>query len=161
MARQFEYNWFYDDVYSAIAEIIREREGRNVAMGHHHRRGTTQASMSIDIKLSNSNSTPTSNSYKPVKESISLSELEYGKFIDQKYKDKFISRLIQIGGSYNKNMMSDLIRTVATDIYNNFVSPTCQYNIDKILDKVRISGYDNLTKEEKMQLFKHCARTGV
>jgi len=148
--RQSDYVKFYYDVREKITDIVKEREGitmiwsdpiSNDSVGHN----------AMERPYSSTNNPPNtckSGISTPKEEPISLNDLLYGNYIDSKYKELF--KIFCSSDGYVKNQMSDFIYRVAMDVYNTFLG---KKELDRILDKVRTTGYDSLTKEEKKMLF--------
>ena len=69
-----------------------------------------------------------------------------------------ISEVIVVEGRYDKNTLSQVVDAVIIEtsgfgVFNNKEKQQREAEIDKILDKIRRSGYSSLTEEEKKRLF--------
>lgn len=159
--KQKDYLDFYYDVLSALAVIKFKKTGRTFAFGRPkiEEEGPCQRALcgpANNHRYFTYNNNGTRNTQEPnyntinepVEETISLSQLHYGDFIDKKFKQRY-ELYTRLYGGYEKENMRRFIDEVAMEI---FVHEN-KKEIDKILDKIRKYGYDGLTREEKNILF--------
>ena len=174
--KQDKYFDFYDDVRKRLEEICRQRTGRSMQVrrpenkpeNKSEKRAVNEPEISevprhacCAPRNNNHFFTRNNNSkkatqesdinsfYKPVEETICLSQLLYGDFIDKKYKERYEMYYRQNGG-YTREGMRYFINEVANDIFNVYKKPEI---INEILDKIRTLGYGGLTSEEKQIIF--------
>lgn len=139
------YLQFYIDTYRSIAEVIKEREGLTVTMEPMLDKPIAPASVSRPDFSSFKKNEPFSNKTSKV-ESFSLSQYDFGSFIDEKYKERFLQKYGQ-DGYYNKNNMSSLIYEVANDLYENYLKKDIN-DESRIFQRINFLGIDGLSSEE-------------
>ena len=150
-----DYLQFYKDTYRSIAEVIKEREGLTVTMEPKLFIPDAPASL-IKPDFSSLNKNEPISNKTPKVEPFSLSQYDFGSFIDEKYKEKFLQKYGQ-DGSYNKNNMSSLIYEVANDIYEHYLKRDIN-DTSRIFERMLCLGIDRLSSEEQ-QVIKDMANT--